>query len=122
LISFLVVGGTGVFVHLAVLLAAMGLGLSFPGAQFLGALVAVTSNFLLNNQLTFRDQRLRGHRLISGYLKFLVISSVGVAANVSMATYTYSAVTSIPLIAAITGIALDTIWKYVVSGRLVWKE
>jgi dolichol-phosphate mannosyltransferase len=120
LISFLIVGGSGVFVHLAVLYAALAATGEFALSQTLAALAAVTSNFLLNNRLTFRDKRLRGAKLISGYLKFLVISSIGIAANVSIATYTYEEVGQIAFLAAFAGIALDTLWKFVVSSRFVW--
>ena len=120
LISFLIVGGSGVFVHLAVLYAALASTGNFALSQTLAALAAVTSNFLLNNRLTFRDKRLRGAKLISGYLKFLVISSIGIAANVSIATYTYEEVGQIAFLAAFAGIALDTLWKFVVSSRFVW--
>ena len=120
LISFLIVGGSGVFVHLAVLYAALASTGNFTLSQTLAALAAVTSNFLLNNRLTFRDKRLRGTKLISGYLKFLVISSIGIAANVSIATYTYEEVGQIAFLAAFAGIALDTLWKFVVSSRFVW--
>ena len=104
-------------VHMAVLLASMSLTNSFAFSQLAGAMTAVTSNYLLNNQLTFRDQRLRGVKLFTGYLEFLVISSVGVAANVAMATYTYNAMAGVALLAAFSGIALDTAWKYAVSSR-----
>jgi dolichol-phosphate mannosyltransferase len=120
LISFLIVGGSGVFVHLAVLYAALAATGQFALSQTLAALAAVTSNFLLNNRLTFRDKRLRGTRLLSGYLKFLVISSIGIAANVSIATYTYDEVGQVAFLAAFAGIALDTLWKFVVSSRFVW--
>ena len=120
LISFLIVGGSGVFVHLAVLYAALAATGKFALSQTLAALAAVTSNFLLNNRLTFRDKRLRGTKLVSGYLKFLVISSIGIAANVSIATYTYEEVGQIAFLAAFAGIALDTLWKFVVSSRFVW--
>ena len=86
LISFLIVGGSGVFVHLAVLYAVLAATGQFALSQTVAALAAVTSNFLLNNRLTFRDKRLRGTRLVTGYIKFLVISSIGIAANVSIAT------------------------------------
>ena len=120
LISFLIVGGSGVFVHLAVLYAALAATGQFALSQTIAALAAVTSNFLLNNRLTFRDKRLRGSKLVSGYLKFLVISSIGIAANVSIATYTYEEVGQIAFLAAFAGIALDTLWKFVVSSRFVW--
>ena len=108
-------------VHMAVLLASMSLTNSFAFSQLAGAMTAATSNYLLNNQLTFRDQRLRGVKLFTGYLEFLVISSVGVAANVAMATYTYNAMAGVALLAAFSGIALDTAWKYAVSSRFVWR-
>ena len=121
LISFLVVGGSGVFVHLAVLYAALAATGAFALSQTLAALAAVTSNFLLNNRLTFRDRRLRGVRLVSGYVKFLVISSIGIVANVSLATFTYDKLGHIAFLAALAGIALDTLWKFVVSSRIVWR-
>ena len=120
LISFLIVGGSGVFIHLAVLYAVLSATGQFALSQTAAALAAVTSNFLLNNRLTFRDKRLRGTRLVTGYIKFLVISSIGIAANVSIATLTYQEVGQIALLAALAGIALDTLWKFVVSSRFVW--
>ncbi|MDW6025483.1 glycosyltransferase family 2 protein [Mesorhizobium sp. BAC0120] len=121
LISFLIVGGSGVFVHLAVLYLALAATGSFALSQGLAALAAVTSNFLLNNRLTFRDRRLKGIRLASGYLKFLLVSSVGVLANVSFASFTYENIGHIAFVAALAGIALDTLWKFVISSRIVWK-
>lgn len=121
LISFLLVGGSGVFVHLAVLFAMLAASGHFAVSQATAALTAVTWNFLLNNQLTFRDSRLRGSKLLSGYLKFLVISAIGVVANVSLATFTYEKVGGIAIVAGLAGIALDTLWKFIVSSRLVWR-
>lgn len=120
-VSFLIVGGSGVFVHLAILYSALGLGASFSLAQACAALVAASSNFFLNNLLTFRDRRLRGARLVVGLFKFLVVSSVGIAANVSAATFAYERLGQWTLPATFAGIALDTIWKFVVSKRIVWK-
>lgn len=120
-VSFLFVGGTGVFVHLVVLYSALGTGSSFSFAQTCAALVAATSNFLLNNLLTFRDRRLSGSRMVVGYLKFLVVSSIGIVANVSAATVAYENLGQMALLATFAGIALDTIWKFVVANRFVWR-
>ena len=38
----------------------------FPEAQACGALLAMTSNFILNNFLTYRDQRLKGFAILRG--------------------------------------------------------
>lgn len=121
LISFLFVGGSGVFVHFAVLYLILALSASFPTAQTIATLVAATSNFLLNNLLTFQDRRLRGTRLITGYLKFLAVSAVGIVANVSAATLAYENLIHVVFIATLAGIAIDTVWKFVIANRFIWK-
>ena len=75
---FAMVGSTGLFVHLAALFVALEVfGLPFPEAQACGALVAMTSNFILNNFLTYRDQRLKGLAILRGLLLFYLVCSVG---------------------------------------------
>jgi len=61
----------------------------FPEAQAAGALVAMTSNFILNNFLTYRDQRLKGFALLRGLLLFYLVCSVGLIANVGVAFSVY---------------------------------
>ena len=62
---FAMVGGTGLFVHLGTLFIALTvLNWPFPEAQAAGAFVAMTSNFILNNFLTYRDQRLKGFAIL----------------------------------------------------------
>lgn len=121
LISFLFVGGSGVFVHFAVLYSALAASASFAIAQTIATLIAATSNFLLNNLLTFQDRRLHGLRLISGYLKFLAVSAVGIVANVSAATLAYENLIHVVFIATLAGIAIDTVWKFVIANRFIWK-
>ena len=77
-ISFALVGAIGVFVHLAVL--TIGLkwaGLGFEPAQAVATVVAMMFNFQLNNEITYRDQRLRGPRLWRGLLLFMLVCGVG---------------------------------------------
>lgn len=121
LISFLFVGGSGVFVHFAVLYTTLSLSKSFIAAQTIATLVAATSNFLLNNLLTFQDRRLRGWRKFGGYLKFLIVSTVGIVANVSAATLTYERIIHVVFFATLAGIAIDTIWKFVIANRFIWR-
>jgi dolichol-phosphate mannosyltransferase len=63
-VLFAAIGGSGVIVHLAVLRLAL-IYLTFPLAQTVGTVCAMRTNFLFNNMLTYRDQRLRGLKLIS---------------------------------------------------------
>ena len=58
---FAIVGSLGLVVHLIVLrLSLVFLPDAFRAAQIIATLVAMTSNFLLNNELTYRDRRLKG--------------------------------------------------------------
>src|SRR6516225_11347114 len=79
---FAMVGGTGLFVHLGTLFTSLRLfHLPFAEAQASGAFVAMTSNFILNNFLTYRDQRLKGFAILGGLLAFYLVCSVGLFAN-----------------------------------------
>src|SRR5580698_6914346 len=64
---FAMVGSLGVFVHFAALYTALrGFHMPFAVAQGCGAVLAMTSNFILNNFLTYRDQRLKGFAILRG--------------------------------------------------------
>ena len=68
---FAMVGSIGLFVHLATLFVALEFfNVPFAEAQAASALVAMTSNFVLNNFLTYRDQRLKGLGILRGLLLF----------------------------------------------------
>ncbi len=62
----------------------------FRAAQIIATFVAMTSNFLLNNELTYRDRRLKSNlALLRGFVLFCLIGSVGVLANVDLASFLY---------------------------------
>ena len=48
-------------------------------------------NFQLNNQITYRDQRLRGPDLWRGLLLFMLVCGIGAVANVGIARVLYQA-------------------------------
>ena len=92
----------------------------FEIGQTLAALVAMTFNFLLNNALTYADQRLTGAgAVIRGWLKFAVTCSVGLLANVGVAAVLVRSGFH-PYAAALAGIALGSVWNYALSSRFVW--
>ena len=43
----------------------------------MATIVAMTSNFLLNNLFTYRDRRLRGRRLWTGLISFYAVCGAG---------------------------------------------
>jgi dolichol-phosphate mannosyltransferase len=88
---FALIGGLGLIVHLAALWAGLTVGVRFVAAQTAATIVAMTSNFFLNNLFTYRNQRLRKWQLIRGLLSFYLICSIGAVANVGFAAYVFRA-------------------------------
>jgi dolichol-phosphate mannosyltransferase len=121
-IAFSLIGGLGVLVHLAVLWALYRrAGFDFVTGQSAATLVAMTSNFFLNNILTYRDMRLRGRDLLWGWLSFVLACSVGALANVGIATYLYQADSSWVL-SAVAGILVGAVWNYAVTAVYTWRK
>ena len=81
----------------------------------------MTSNYLLNNLLTFRDIRRRGWSLVKGWFSFALTCSIGAVANVGIAEYLYGNKTSV-FMSAIAGIAVGLVWNYVVSATYTWRR
>jgi dolichol-phosphate mannosyltransferase len=119
---FAMVGSLGLFVHLSALFVALNaFGWAFPNAQAFGAVVAMTSNFILNNFLTYRDQRLKGFAILRGLLLFYFVCSVGLFANVGVAFSVYDQ-QPIWWLAGAAGALMGVVWNYAMSGLFVWRE
>ncbi len=119
---FAMVGSLGLVVHLTALAVALDLfNWPFPEAQGFGALVAMTSNFLLNNFLTYRDQRLKGFGILRGLLLFYLVCSVGLFANVGVAFSVYDQ-EPIWWLAGAAGALMGVVWNYAMSGLFVWRK
>ena len=119
---FALIGGLGLLVHLAVLGSSLTLlRLDFVTAQAVATMVAMTSNFFLNNLFTYRDKRLRGWRVVRGLLSFYLICSVGAVANVGIAAYVFRADQSW-WVAGIAGVIVGSVWNYAVSSVFTWKK
>ncbi len=119
-ITFALVGAFGVLVNLVVLEIAQAAGLDFGAAQTAGTIVAMVANFQLNNQLTYRAQRLKGRKVWRGLLLFLVVCSLGAFANIGIARALYAEHGS-GLLAGAAGAAVGVVWNYAVSATLVWR-
>ncbi|ODT91148.1 MAG: dolichol monophosphate mannose synthase [Sphingobium sp. SCN 64-10] len=121
-LSFAMVGGLGVFVHFAILTALFkGFDQTFSAAQTAATLVAITSNFLLNNMFTYRDQRLKGWALLRGWISFNLVCAFGAAANVGVADWLFSH-KSYWALSALAGITVSVVWNYVMSAFFTWKK
>ena len=119
---FALVGSIGLVVHLAVLDVSFNVfGYSFAESQLIGAVAAMTSNFLMNNFLTYRDQRLKGLAVVRGLLIFYLVCSVGLFANVGVAFSVYGQ-RPIWWLAGAAGALMGVVWNYAMSGLFVWRK
>jgi dolichol-phosphate mannosyltransferase len=136
-ILFSLVGATGVVVHLATFWAILLSGLAqaissdhplqFKAAQAIATAVAATSNFFLNNVLTYRDRRLRGWAILRGLISFLAISSLGAAVSVLFSGEVLSLFTEewqqrklVLTFASLCGIAVGVIINFSATSFFTW--
>lgn len=125
-VPFAFIGGLGVFVHMAVLWVLFRLlEFSFLTGQITATLVAMTTNFLMNNALTYRDRRLRGWALLRGWFSFSAACSVGAVANVGIATYLFQGDFLGEVgwaLSAFAGIVVGAVWNYAVTSVYTWNK
>jgi dolichol-phosphate mannosyltransferase len=120
-LTFSLIGASGVVVHMLALAAVFGgLSIQFEYAQAIAALAAMTSNFYLNNLLTYRDRRLRGWAVLRGLLSFYLACSVGAIGNVGLASYLFR-IEFEWVLAALAGILISAVWNYAVTQVYTWR-
>lgn len=120
-VAFVLVGSFGVLVHLAVLATAFRwLALDFAVSQALGTYTAMTVNYFVNNQFTYRDMRLRGFAMLGGLLSFVAICTVGAVVNVQVARVLFEHGVAW-LLAGLLGAVVGSVWNYGVSSTLTWR-
>ncbi len=119
---FTMIGSLGVVTHLATLwLAVYPFGIGFAAGQTVATIVAMTSNFFLNNLFTYRDKRLCGGALVTGLLSFYAVCGIGAAANVGIAAHLFDGNRSWWL-AGLGGAAIGAVWNYAVSSVFIWRS
>lgn len=119
-VAFCLVGSIGVGVNLAVMQSIRSMGGDFPVAQGGGTVVAMILNFVLDNNITYRDKRLRGMRFMGGLLAFMLVCSIGAVANVGVAQMLFQAHEGLTQ-ASVAGAILAVVWNYAVSSTLIWR-
>ena len=126
------VGAMGAVVHftvLAIVLALLGEEYAvgqYPNettviiGQTAAAMVAMTFNFVLNNELTYADKRLRGWGpSLRGWAQFALTSSFGILTQIGVATALVRIGFHVYPAAAI-GIVLASVWNFALSSKFVW--
>jgi dolichol-phosphate mannosyltransferase len=118
---FALIGLVGLAVHMSILWGGLNFAaLEFGVAQSLATLVAMTSNFFLNNILTYRDQRLRGWGILRGLFTFYGVCAIGATANVGIASYLFNA-NQTWWVAGVLGVIVGAVWNYAMSSIFTWR-
>lgn len=118
---FGLVGGTGVVVHLATLwLFTSVFAQGFVVSQIAATLTAMTWNFVLNNNLTYADRKLRGINMVKGLVSFFAICALGGIANISVANAIYQWDHQ-TFVAGLAGAVMSSVFNYAVTRAFTWK-
>lgn len=117
---FCAVGAVGYGLHLAMVRwLTTSIGLSFERSQWSAGFLVMIANFLLNNAVTFRAQKLRGWTLLPGLVIFCAACSVGLYLNVAVASSLLHARVWW-LSASLAGLVMGSVWNYGVTSLFVW--
>ncbi len=120
-ILFCMVGLSGIFVQLFITGIALLLIDQFATSQTIGIIAAMTSNYFLNNYITFQERRLVSLDLIRGLFSFYLICSLGAFANIAIATYVFS-FSSNWLISSFIGALFGAVWNFTLTSSFTWKS
>ena len=131
---FATVGALGVVVNFAVLWLVLSVGFgerfvyghwqgsdrNFIVGNICAALAAMTFNFVLNNELTYAEKRLRGLLpLVKGWAKFFLTCSIGILSQVA-STEALKRLHVADALAVLGGIVLASVWNFALSSKFVW--
>ena len=121
-IFFAIVGATGVAVNLTVLNLAMVLhpAATFEWDKSIATAFAMLWNFLLNNNLTYRDRRLKGLGLIRGFIGFCIFGAIGAITDIGLASQLYVHHETW-LVAGLAGSIVGVLWNYAMSSMFIWR-
>ena len=118
---FALIGAAGIFVHLLVLWLVSLLGFNFTISTSVAVLAAMTWNFVLNNIITYRDQRLRGRAFMAGLASFYAIGAVGAVANIGIAQLLFEEGKSWWL-GGFSAAIIGVVWNFTMSSFFTWRR
>lgn len=117
---FCVVGASGVILNEIVLgILKYGAGVKDTEASILASFVAMLSNYIWNDQWTWRKSS-DGRRWSVKFPLFALISATGIAVTTLVMTLFKSFGTPV-LIGQVLGIVVATLWTFSMNNRFTWK-
>lgn len=128
-VKYCIVGTLGIVVHVSMyeLLSsifrdAAGLSLYGFSLSVIGAIeTAIIFNFLLNNVWTFAHIKLRGLKMLQGFITFNLACAVGALANYATSAFLFSRGVA-ELASVIIGAFVGVFWNYTINRLMTWRE
>ncbi len=123
-IKYGMVGASGVVVNQAGLyLGKAFLSMANENSLLMGIEVSIISNYFLNNYFTFADRHRKGFRgQFYGLFLFHLVSIAGAVINYAVAILFSEGFGMNIYIANLIGIALATVWNFMLNIQWTWKE
>ena len=128
-VQYCIVGTLGILVHVSVyellsLLFREAGALSLYGFSLsvIGAIeTAIIFNFLLNNVWTFAHIKLKGFKMLQGFVTFNLACAVGALANYATSAFLFSQGVA-ELLSVIIGAFVGVFWNYTMNRLMTWRE
>ena len=121
-ILFVAVGAFGLLLYLGILaLMLRGLHLSFSTSLATSIVAAMTLNYFLNNQFTYRDRKLHGWGLWRGLFLFYIACSIGAVCSFRLTEMLFDL--HVPwTLAGLMGAVVGGVWNYGVNSTFTWQS
>jgi dolichol-phosphate mannosyltransferase len=119
-VAFVLAGAIGTLLSLLLMMVFYReCGLSFAQAQLLATYLALVPKYLINNFITYHDIRLRGWRLMRGFISYCLACTLGAVANLGVAEFLVGR--GVPwYLAAGFGLMIGSVWNYGVTYVFTW--
>ncbi|QUT06535.1 glycosyltransferase family 2 protein [Sphingobium phenoxybenzoativorans] len=121
-VLFCLVGGLGLVFHLLILRVMWMAGAGFMSAQITASYCAMALNYVVNNAVTYRSQRLKGWRFVLGYFVFSAVCTVGAVANIGVADLVLAGAGNSWPLAGIAGALMGAVFNFGAATKLVWSQ
>ena len=95
-------------------------GLSFTASLGVATVIAMTSNFFLNNAITYRERRLTGWRILSGLFSFYLICALGAVPTIAITDLAQHAGFPWPLATGF-GAIISSVWNFGATSAVTWR-
>lgn len=121
-IRFCIVGGTGFLINFALLyLLNQVLGVYIVIAQFIGAEIALFSNFILHHNWTYKSHKVEKtkHALI---IQFHLTTWPAILGSVAMVSLSVKVFHLSNFVALLISSAISLIWNFFWSKYVIWRD